>query len=194
MVRVVRRGPEDGPPTAHFLLLVQVSRQFDKQGIIDLLEPVVEALGFELVDVDVRFGRNGLLRLYIDRPGGASAAQIAAAKSAEEPSQGGITLGDCELVSGQVGAFLDVEDPLPGSYTLEVSSPGLDRKLRTRAHFERFAGSEIRVELAHAIGNRRRFRGRLAGIEGEEIVIDADGEALRLRLDDIAEARLVPDA
>ncbi len=176
-----------------FCYWVQVPRQFDKQGIIDLLEPVVATLGFELVDIDVRFGRNGLLRLYIDRPGGDEAA-AAAAETTDEPSQGGITLADCELVSGQVGAFLDVEDPLPNRYVLEVSSPGLDRKLRTRAHFERFAGSEIRVELAHAVEGRRRFRGRLMGIEGEDIVIDAEGQALRLRLDDIAEARLVPNA
>ncbi|HEU4617041.1 MAG TPA: ribosome maturation factor RimP [Gammaproteobacteria bacterium] len=163
---------------AHFLF-VQVRGQADKQALIDLLDPVVTALGYELVDLDLRLGRNGLVRLYIDRPEGA---------------EGGVTLGDCELVSGQVGAFLDVEDPLPGSYVLEVSSPGLDRRLRTAAHFERFVGSEVKVELKHAEQGRRRFRGRLTGIEGEAIHVDVDGSDLHWNLADIAEARLVPHA
>jgi ribosome maturation factor RimP len=87
--------------------------------LIELLEPTVKALGFELVDVEANIGRRSLLRLFIDR----------------EPA---VTLADCELVSGQISAFLDVEDPLPGSYLLEVSSPGLDRRLRTPEHFRRF--------------------------------------------------------
>jgi ribosome maturation factor RimP len=163
---------------AHFLF-IEVRSQLDKQGLIDLLDPVVAALGFELVDLDVRLGRNGLLRLYIDRPEGA---------------EGGITLGDCELVSGQIGAFLDVEDPLPGSYVLEVSSPGLDRRLRTAGHFERFLGSEIKVELKRAAEGRRRFRGKLTGVEGGEIFVNVDGNELSWNLADIAEARLVPRA
>jgi ribosome maturation factor RimP len=148
----------------------------DKQGLIDLLDPVVAALGYELVDLDVRAGRHGLLRLYIDRPAGKE----------------GVTLGDCELVSGQVSAVLDVEDPLPGSYVLEVSSPGLDRRLRTTSDFERFAGSEVNVELKLAVEGRRRFRGTLKGVEGDEVIVDVDGAELRWDLDDIAEARLVP--
>ena len=85
-----------------------------------LLEPPVQALGYELVDLEARIGGNGLLRVYIDR-------------------DDGVDLDDCERVSRQLSAFLDVEEPLPGSYTLEVSSPGLDRPLRTAEHFERFA-------------------------------------------------------
>jgi ribosome maturation factor RimP len=158
-----------------------------------------------------------VLRLYIDRPAGAEGGLGTGGIDAEGvgaegigaesdlgaegdlpteggglDSQGGITLGDCELVSGQVGALLDVEDPLPGRYSLEVSSPGVDRRLRTRSHFERFVGSEVRVELKRADRGRRRFRGPLRGVEGEEILIDVDGEGRRFRLDDIAEARLVP--
>ena len=89
----------------------------DKERLLGFLEPAVEAMGFELADVDVHLGRRGVLRLYIDR-------------------EGGVTLDDCQRVSEQVGALLDVEDPLPGSYNLEVSSPGFDRRLRKigRAH------------------------------------------------------------
>jgi ribosome maturation factor RimP len=148
----------------------------DKPGLIDLLDPVVAALGYELVDLDVRVGRNGMLRLYIDRPAGTE----------------GVTLGDCELVSGQVGAFLDVEDPLPWSYVLEVSSPGLDRRLRKTSDFERFAGSEVKVELKRAVEGRRRFRGTLKGVEGDEVAVDVDGTEWHWNLADIAEARLVP--
>ena len=93
----------------------------DKERLIELLEPALAAMGFELADIDAHFGRRGLLRLYIDR-------------------QGGVTVDDCQRVSEQIGALLDVEDPLPGSYVLEVSSPGFDRRLRTLAHFERFSG------------------------------------------------------
>lgn len=150
----------------------------DKQRLIELLEPAVGALGYELVDIDVRLGRHGLLRLYIDR---------------RSDADGGVTLADCELVSQQVGALLDVEDPLPGSYDLEVSSPGLDRRLRTPAHFERFVGRDVRVELKQARDGRKRLKGRLEGVAGGAISMDVDGTAWRVELADIAEARLVPE-
>ena len=138
-----------------------------------MLEPTINALGYELVDLDARFGGNGLLRLFIDK----------------EPA---VTLADCELVSEQIGAFLDVEDPLPGHYTLEVSSPGIDRRLRTQEHFERFVGEEVRVELTHGQNGRRRFRGTLVSVSGGEIELEVDEENWCLPLDDVAEARLVP--
>ena len=96
----------------------------DKERLIALLEAPLAALGFELADLDVHLGRRGLLRLFIDR-------------------EAGVKLEDCERVSEQLGAWLDVEDPLPGSYVLEVSSPGFDRRLRTLAHFARFAGERV---------------------------------------------------
>jgi ribosome maturation factor RimP len=145
----------------------------DKERLIELLEPAVAAMGFELADLDAHFGRRGLLRLYIDRPGG-------------------VTLDDCQRVSEQVGAFLDVEDPLPGSYVLEVSSPGFDRRLRTLAHFERFSGEQVRIELRDAREGRRNFMGRLAGMEGSTVLLEMDGEVWRLPLSDIATARLAP--
>jgi len=171
-----------GPQGPFFVGLGRVSRErvrttADKQRLIELLEPAVRALGYELVDIDLRLGRHGLLRLYIDR---------------RSDAEGGVTLADCELVSGQVGALLDVEDPLPGAYDLEVSSPGLDRRLRTPEHFERFVGRDVRVELKQARDGRKRLKGRLDAVAGGTISMDVDGTAWRVEIADIAEARLVP--
>jgi len=145
----------------------------EKERLIELLEPAVAAMGLELADIDVHLGRRGLLRLFIDRPGG-------------------VTVDDCQRVSEQVGALLDVEDPLPGSYTLEVSSPGFDRRLRTQAHFERFVGERVRIEMRDALEGRRNFTGILTGVESGSALLEVDGEAWRLPLKDIAVARLVP--
>ncbi|HJR69796.1 MAG TPA: ribosome maturation factor RimP [Gammaproteobacteria bacterium] len=145
----------------------------DKERLLELLEPTLTAMGFELADLDAHVGRRGLLRLYIDRPGG-------------------VTVDDCQRVSEQVGAWLDVEDPLPGSYVLEVSSPGFDRRLRTAAHFERFGGEQAKIELRDARDGRRKFVGKLAGVEGGVVVLEVDGELVRLPLRDIAVARLAP--
>jgi ribosome maturation factor RimP len=150
-----------------------MGQAIDKERLLELLEPTLTAMGFELADLDAHVGRRGLLRLYIDRPGG-------------------VTVDDCQRVSEQVGAWLDVEDPLPGSYVLEVSSPGFDRRLRTAAHFERFGGEQARIELKDARDGRRKFVGKLAGVEGSVVVLEVDGELVRLPLSDIAVARLAP--
>ncbi|MBA3564435.1 MAG: ribosome maturation factor RimP [Gammaproteobacteria bacterium] len=146
-----------------------------REELLELLEPAVAALGYELVDVEVRVGGpNGLLRLFIDKAGG-------------------VNLADCERVSRQIGALLDAEDPIPGRYALEVSSPGLDRRLTRRADFERFAGRLVRLRARSPIGGQRRFKGRLQGMVGEEIVIEIDAEEIRLPFNDIDQARLVPE-
>jgi ribosome maturation factor RimP len=145
----------------------------DKERLLELLEPAVAAMGFELADLDAHFGKRGLLRLYIDR-------------------EGGVSLDDCQQVSEQIGAFLDVEDPLPGSYVLEVSSPGFDRRLRTRAHFERFSGEQARIELKDMREGRRNFVGKLAGVQGGDVLLEMEGETWRLPMDEIAVARLAP--
>jgi ribosome maturation factor RimP len=145
-----------------------------KERLIKLLEPPLRAMGYELVDVEARAGRNGLLRLYIDQ-------------------DLGIKVDDCERVSRQIGTLLDVEEPLPGSYTLEVSSPGLDRPLRTMAHFERFAGHEAKIRLIGSVEGRRNFKGRLCGVEGTSIVVEVDGQKWHLPLADVATANLVAE-
>lgn len=135
----------------------------------------VEALGFELVHVELKGGReHQMLRVYIDSPQG-------------------ITVDDCASVSRQLSAVLDVEDPFPGAYTLEVSSPGLDRPLASPADFRRFQGEVIKVRLSHALsGNQRNFTGRLLATHDDRITIDADGERVDLPFDAIEKARLVP--
>jgi len=150
-----------------------VNQAIDKQGLLELLEPVVRMLGYELVDLDVRFGRNGLLRLYIDK----------------EPN---VTLADCELVSGQISAFLDVEDPLPGSYVLEVSSPGFDRRLRTAEHFRRFRDEQVRIELVRPRDGRRRLKGRIGAVAEDTVTVEVDGVDWHVDFDEIGTARLVP--
>jgi ribosome maturation factor RimP len=143
--------------------------------LIGLLEAPIQALGYEVVELEFHpQGRGGLLRVYIDK-------------------EAGVTVDDCEIVSRQVSAVLDVEDPIPGAYTLEVSSPGLDRPLRKSADFVRFAGSQARIELSLPIEGRRRFAGTLRGCEADEVSIEVDGVLYSLPLAGIAKARLVPD-
>ena len=139
-----------------------------------LLEPTVEGLGFELSDLEAKIGsQNGLLRLYID-------------------NEDGISLDDCEKVSAAVSALLDVEDPLPGQYNLEVSSPGSDRTLTKLAHFERFTGETVKVQMRFPIEGRRRFRGKLLSADEENIVVEVDGESHTLKMATIDIARLAP--
>jgi ribosome maturation factor RimP len=142
--------------------------------LLGLLEPTVERLGYELVDLEVRLGSgNGLVRVFIDKTDG-------------------VDLDDCEKVSLAVSALLDVEDPVPGNYNLEVSSPGLDRKLTKPAHFQRFAGETVKVQTRFPIEGRRRFRGTLVSSDDENIVVEVDGESHSLPLKTIDTARLVP--
>jgi ribosome maturation factor RimP len=139
-----------------------------------LIEPTVEQLGYELSDLELKIGgRDGIVRVFIDKPDG-------------------VDLTDCEIVSRQLSAVLDVEDPLPGHYTLEVSSPGLDRKLTKPEHFQRFIGETIRVKLRFPVAGRRNFRGALRAADEEQIEVEVDGESHSLQLATIESARLIP--
>ena len=145
-----------------------------KEQLIELLEPPLEALGYELVDLESRTGQDGLLRVFID-------------------SESGIDLDDCERVSHQISAVLDVEDPMPGRYALEISSPGLDRPLRTREHFESHRDEIVKVKLDRVREGRRNFKGRLVSVTEDEIVIEVDTERYALALADVESAQLVAE-
>ena len=142
----------------------------------DMLEPGITSMGYELVGVEFQTGgkSGGLLRVYID-------------------SEAGISAEDCQKVSYQVSGVLDVEDPIPGHYTLEISSPGLDRMLFRKQDFERFAGQLIKLRTAYPIEGQRKFKGRLLGLQGENVVFEQDDMEICMPFDQIEQARLVPE-
>jgi len=141
----------------------------------NLIEPIIEGLGYEAVGIELLpQGGHELLRIYIDR-------------------EKGITINSCEQVSHQVSGMLDVEDPIRGDYTLEVSSPGVDRPLFSRADFARFTGRRAKVKLSVPHEGRTRYTALLRGLDGDEVLFEVDGEALRIAFDDIDQARLVAD-
>jgi len=146
-----------------------------EQRLQEIIEPVVTALGYEFVGLEyLAQGRHSLLRVYID-------------------SEQGITVDDCGTVSHQLSAVLDVEDPIQWHYTLEVSSPGLDRPLFTKEHFERFSGNEVKLRLLAPDGEgRRKFRGLIKGVRENEIVVEVDGSEYTFPIENIEKANLVP--
>lgn len=159
-----------------------------REQLVALLEPAVEALGYELVDLELNFGgRRAVLRLYIDRLGADSEV------SGTGPRDDGIRVEDCESVSRQVSAVLEVEDPIRRDYDLEVSSPGLDRKLAKPAHFDRFAGQAVQGRFRKMLDGRRRFTGRLVGRSGTTVTIRVDDRDLTVPMEDLEVIRLVPE-
>lgn len=143
--------------------------------LTNLLTPVVTDLGLECLGVEYSPSHgNSLVRVYIDAP------------------QRAVTVDDCEAVSRQVSAMLDVNDPITGRYTLEVSSPGLDRPLYTPQQFARFIGQSAKIEVNLAIAGRRRFQGPILAVEGEEVVLEQDGAPVRIAHANIHKAKLVP--
>lgn len=149
--------------------------------IAGLLAPTVSALGLELLGLEYLNRPGGaILRLYIDVP-------------EAEAGERQVTIDDCELVSREVSAQLDVEDPIPGNYTLEVSSPGIDRPLFTPAQFARFAGQQARVGLKLPQDGRRRLQGTIVSAGEGGIVFEVDGREVTVAFDNIERARLVPD-
>jgi ribosome maturation factor RimP len=146
-----------------------------REKLSQLLRPVVEGLGCELWEVEYSPGRgHALLRLYIDAPAG-------------------ISVDDCERVSRAVSEVLDAEDPIPGHYTLEVSSPGIERPLRTAEHFAGFVGEQVFVETVHLVDERRRFKGLLVAARQDAIEVEVDGRRHVLPLTGIRKAQLAPE-
>lgn len=149
--------------------------------IAELLAPTVQSLGLELLGIEYLPAPGGAtLRLYIDVP-------------AAEAAERSVGIEDCESVSREVSAQLDLEDPISGNYTLEVSSPGVDRPLFEAAHFARFLGEQAKVGLKLPQDGRRRLTGRIVAIEGDMVRFEVDGNPIEIALDNIDKARLVPD-
>ncbi len=147
------------------------------QRLAAIVTPVIEGLGFELVRLRLMAGRTRTLQIMADR------------------AEGGIEVDDCAAISTAVSAVLDVEDPLEDAYTLEVSSPGIDRPLTRLKDFAAWQGHEARIETTELIDGRRRFKGALAGVEGDEVLIEIEegGEAVTigLQFDWLSDAKLV---
>lgn len=168
-----------------------MSRNPLQQRLISIVEPVCESAGYELVDLRFLLDQGGwVLRVCVDLP-------IDDAIDISEVPADRVDLTDCENLSRELSAVLDVDDPIPQAYSLEVGSPGIDRPLRTAKHFARFAGSDAKIQLAvglaTATGERRNFRGILRGMDGDKVVIDVDGQLFQLPIDDVEQAKIVPD-
>ena len=143
--------------------------------VLQLLEPIVEGLGYEFVGAEyLPQGKHSLLRVYIDN------------------QETGIGVDDCERVSRQVSSMLDVEDPISGHYTLEVSSPGLDRPLFRPEHFERFVGHEVKLLLSAPVNGGRKMTAELQAINDNVVTLVLEGEQVEIDFDNIEKAHLVP--
>jgi len=143
--------------------------------LVNLIEPIVEGLGYECVGIDYNpHPKHGLLRIYID-------------------SEQGILLEDCSKVSHQISGVLDVEDPVPGNYQLEISSPGEDRPFFKVSQFERFIGSTVLVNLYKPIAGRRKITGVIEKVDGDDITLQEEGQLYLIPFDAMSKARLVPD-
>lgn len=149
--------------------------------ISELLAPTVQALGLELLGIE-----------YLPAPGSATVRLYIDVQDAERDTRS-INIEDCEAVSREVSAQLDVEDPITGNYTLEVSSPGVDRPLFTLAHYVRHQGETVKAVLKLPQDGRRRLQGVIALVEGQNVVFDVDGNDMSVAFDNIDKARLVPD-
>lgn len=139
-----------------------------------LLAPVVESLGYQCWGLEyISQGKHSVLRVYIDK-------------------EDGINVEDCESVSRQVSAILDVEDPVPSEYTLEVSSPGMDRPLFTLEQFDACKGEQVKIKLRSAFEGRRNFEGMLQGVEDQEVILRIDDQEYLLPIELIDKANIVP--
>jgi ribosome maturation factor RimP len=145
----------------------------NREAINEIIERVTAREGLELVHWETVGPRNHfVLRIFIDKPGG-------------------VTINDCERVSNQVGTLFDVEDLIPNQYTLEVSSPGIERGLYKRADYERFAGSRVRLRTVESIDGQRNFKGTLLGISGDTVSLDADAAGrIDIPFEQIAKANI----
>jgi ribosome maturation factor RimP len=141
--------------------------------LAEIVRPVIEGMGFELVRLRLMAGKTRILQIMADRP------------------EGGIEIDDCGEISTMVSAVLDVEDPLEEAYVLEVSSPGIDRPLTRLKDFDVWSGHEARLETTELIDGRRRFKGALAGTEGDEVLIEIEEGTIGLKFEWLSDAKLI---
>ncbi|MDE3028627.1 MAG: ribosome maturation factor RimP [Paracoccaceae bacterium] len=141
--------------------------------LAEIITPAIEGLGFELVRVRLMGGKTRILQIMADRP------------------EGGIVVDDCAKISTAVSAILDVEDPIEDNYTLEVSSPGIDRPLTRLKDFDMWEGYEARIETTELIDGRRRFKGILAGVDGDEVLIEIEEGTIGLNFEWLSDAKLI---
>ncbi len=141
--------------------------------ITEMITPLAADLGFDIIRVTYGGGRRPVLQIMAER------------------EDGSMSVGDCEKLSREISALMDVEDPLSGEYTLEVSSPGVDRPLTRRKDFDRWVGFDAKVEMRDLVGDRRRFKGKLAAFDGDTITIETDEGVADLAFDDILKAKLL---
>ena len=146
------------------------------QKIYDVVTPITEGLGYELVGIEwLAQGNHSLLRIYID-------------------TDSGVKVEDCERVSHQLSGVLDVEDVVPGQYQLEISSPGTDRPLFTVEHFERYIGSEVKLNSAVPVNGQRKFKGVISAVEGSTITLSIQDDTVDLSIQNIQKANLIPNS
>lgn len=141
--------------------------------IAEIITPVIEDMGYELVRVRLMSGKTSILQIMAERP------------------SGGIEVDECADISNAVSAVLDVEDPILDTYTLEVSSPGIDRPLTRLKDFEVFEGYEAKLETSELQGGRRRFKGELAGVDGQDVLINVEEGTIGLNFEWLSDAKLV---
>ncbi len=141
--------------------------------IAEIVQPVIEDMGYELVRVRLMTGKESILQIMAQKPDGT------------------IEVDDCAEISTAVSAVLDVEDPIADNYTLEVSSPGIDRPLTRLKDFDLWIGNEAKIETTELIDGRRRFKGQLAGTEGDEVLVEIEEGTIGLKFDWLSDAKLV---
>lgn len=169
-------GKIDGPRARFFVLGPMTDliakTQIDRR-LAEIIAPVIEDMGFELVRIRLQGGKAPVLQIMADRP------------------DGGIEVDDCAEISTAVSAILDVEDPIEDNYTLEVSSPGIDRPLTRLKDFDAWQGYEAKLETTELIDGRRRFKGQIAGVENDEVLIVIPEGTIGLQFDWLSDAKLV---
>lgn len=143
--------------------------------LTELIQPVVEGLGCELWGIERQSsGQSSMLKIYID-------------------AEAGVDIEDCARISRQLSSLFDVEEPLKGEYTLEVSSPGMDRRLFRQDQFEAFAGAKVRIQLKRSYEGQRKYSGLLKGMDGDEVILGFDDEEILFPLEAIEKANVIPE-